>query len=60
VHVPNGLTPEEHDIYRKLHEKVEVLKQKEEENKAAPEKKEDPSDWYSNNMKSLRELIGIA
>jgi hypothetical protein len=59
LQLPTGLTPEEHDIYKKLDEKVKVLKQKEEEKKAAPEKKENPSDWYSSNMRSLRELIGL-
>jgi hypothetical protein len=63
LQVPTGLTPEENDIYKKLHEKAEVLKQKEEEqkkNEGAAEKKEDSSEWYSKNMRSLRELIGIA
>jgi hypothetical protein len=46
-----GLTPEEHDIYRRLHEKTKV--------EEVPEKVEpDVMSWYQKNMKYIRDVIG--
>lgn len=48
-----GLTPEENDIYRRLHEKTKV----EEKPEKAPEKP-DVMSWYQKNMKYIRDVIG--
>jgi hypothetical protein len=48
-----GLTPEENDIYRRLHEKTKVEEK--------PEKVPQPPDvmtWYQKNMKYIRDVIG--
>lgn len=47
-----GLTPEEMDIYRRLHEKTKV-----EEKPEAP-KKPDSMAWYHKNMQYIRDVIG--
>ena len=49
-----GLTPEENDIYRRLHEKTKAVEEKPVE-VAAP----DVMTWYQKNMKYIRDVIGV-
>lgn len=49
-----GLTPEENDIYRRLHEKAKAVDEKP-VGDAAP----DVTTWYQKNMKYIRDVIGV-
>jgi hypothetical protein len=48
-----GLTPEENDMYRRLHEKTKVSEEAPKE-----EKKPDVVTWYQKNMQYIRDVIG--
>ena len=50
---PAGLTPEETDMYRRLHEKSKIPLKKE------PVVTKDYIGWYRQNMKVVRETIGV-
>ena len=52
-----GLTPEEQDIYKKLHDKVNRTKETTEtqEKKMSPEQQ--LTSWYKENMRALRSLV---
>lgn len=54
-----GLTPEESDIYKRLHEKATKIKAIEEEKIQEPEKPlhEKAMSWYQSNMKIIQGLI---
>lgn len=48
-----GLTPEESDMYKRLHEKTKAEAKPE-----APPAKPDVMSWYQKNMKYIRDMIG--
>jgi hypothetical protein len=53
----NGLTPEEQDIYKKLHDKVNRSKEKAETEEKKMNLEEQMTTWYRENMSALRSMI---
>jgi len=53
----NDLTPEEQDIYKKLHDKVSRSKEKTETEEKKMNLEEQMTAWYRENMNALRSMI---
>jgi hypothetical protein len=56
----SGLTPEEQEIYKRLHDKAERVKAVDtlkKEEKEAPPKQNELEKWYKENMGALRQII---
>jgi len=53
----NGLTPEEQDIYKKLHDKVNRSKENSETEEKKMNLEEQMTTWYRENMSALRSMI---